>query len=204
MQFKVYAFDRRGGRLASAEPAGRAPIGHAEIMNEKHRVARQRDRRRGSHPRRSVRSGEGAETRHCVEELARIGFTRALENVESRALLHHPPRPHHRHPVGHLCDDAHIVSDQQDSRAEIGAELPHELEDLSLDGDIERGGRLVGDQHLGRHDNAIAIITRCLMPPDSSCGYWPMRRPGSVICTASSIARARASALSGRRRRACE
>ena len=42
----------------------------------------------------------------------------------------------------------------------------------------------------------MAIITRWRMPPDSSCGYCPMRRAGSVMWTASSMARARASALS--------
>ena len=34
---------------------------------------------------------------------------------------------------------------------------------------------------LGRQDSAMAIITRWRMPPESSCGYWPMRRAGSVM-----------------------
>ncbi len=46
---------------------------------------------------------------------------------------------------------------------------------------------------LGRHDSAMAITTRCRMPPESSCGYCRMRRAGSVMWTASSMARARAS-----------
>jgi len=63
-------------------------------------------------------------------------------------MFHHAARLHDRHAVGHFCDDTLIVSDQQDSRAEIGPQFAHQLEDLSLDGDIERGGRLGGDQHL--------------------------------------------------------
>src|SRR6266508_4114593 len=37
---------------------------------------------------------------------------------------------------------------------------------------------------LGSHDNAIAIITRWRMPPDSSCGYCLTRRSGLLIPTA--------------------
>ena len=138
-------------------------------MNEENRVAGRRDRRRGTHARRSVRSGEGAEDGHGVEQLARIGFARAPENVARRALLHHTPRPHNRDPVGHFCDDAHIVGDEKDGRAEVGAKLPHQLEDLSLDGDIQRRGRLVGDQHLWparqrhRDHNALPHAARQLM-----------------------------------------
>ena len=49
---------------------------------------------------------------------------------------------------------------------------------------------------LGRQESAIAIITRCRMPPESSCGYCRKRRAGSLICTASSMSRARVSAPS--------
>ena len=44
------------------------------------------------------------------------------------------------------------------------------VEDLRLDGDVERGRGLVGDQERRPADSAIAIITRCRMPPDSWCG----------------------------------
>ena len=75
-------------------------------------------------------------------------------------------------------------------------QLAHQVEYLRLDGDVERGRRLVGDQDFGLHDSAIAIITRWRIPPDSSCGYCPMRRAASACARASSIVRARASALS--------
>ena len=41
----------------------------------------------------------------------------------------------------------------------------------------------------------MAIITRWRMPPESSCGYCDIRRAGSVMWTASSMARARSAAL---------
>ena len=113
---------------------------------------------------------------------------------QSRALLHHPSRPHNRDPVGHFGDHAHVVGDQKDGRAEVGAKLAHELEDLSLDGDIQRSGRLVGDQHLWparqrhRDHDALPHAARQLMRVLAHAPW------GSVMCTASSMARARTSA----------
>ncbi|MCY1248375.1 hypothetical protein D9M72_617990 [compost metagenome] len=46
----------------------------------------------------------------------------------------------------------------------------------------------------GRQESAMAIITRWRMPPESSCGYCINRRAGSVMCTASSMRSATASA----------
>ena len=40
----------------------------------------------------------------------------------------------------------------------------------------------------------MAIITRCRMPPDSSCGYWVTRRSASGMCTLRNISMARAMA----------
>ena len=53
----------------------------------------------------------------------------------------------------------------------VAADLAQQLEDLRLDGGVERRGRLVGDQQIcGWPASAMAIITRWFMPPDSSCG----------------------------------
>ena len=45
-------------------------------------------------------------------------------------------------------DDAHVVGDQQDAGVDAVAQVAHQLEDLGLHGDVERGRRLVGDQQL--------------------------------------------------------
>ncbi len=52
----------------------------------------------------------------------------------------------------------------------------------------------------GREDMAIAIMTRCRIPPENSCGYWPRRSSGSGTPTSvsSSTARARAAAAETR------
>ncbi len=43
----------------------------------------------------------------------------------------------------------------------------HQVENLRLDRDVERRRRLVGDEQRGFSTSAMAIITRCRMPPES-------------------------------------
>ena len=45
-----------------------------------------------------------------------------------------------------------------------------EVEDPGLDGDVEGGGGLVGDEESGSLASAMAIITRWRWPPESWCG----------------------------------
>ena len=53
----------------------------------------------------------------------------------------------------------------------LGAERGEQIEDFRLHGDVERGGRLVGDDAVsGRRRSAIAIIARCRSPPESANG----------------------------------
>ena len=56
---------------------------------------------------------------------------------------------HHDHLVGILGDHAEVVGDQEDRHAELVAQAHQELQDLRLDGDVQRRGGLVGDQELG-------------------------------------------------------
>ncbi len=67
------------------------------------------------------------------------------------------------------ADDAEIMGDEEHSHAEPALQLLEKLEDLRLHGDVERGGRLVGDQQLGlvgeRHGDhhPLALAARELM-----------------------------------------
>ena len=64
-----------------------------------------------------------------------------------------------------------IVRDEDDRgvRVLLGG-LDH-LDDLRLDGDVERRRGLVGDEDVGSFAIAIAIMTRWRIPPENSCGY---------------------------------
>ena len=50
--------------------------------------------------------------------------------------------------VGHLGDHAEVVGDHHDRRVELALQALDQLEDLRLDGHVERRRRLVGDQQL--------------------------------------------------------
>ena len=56
------------------------------------------------------------------------------------------------------------------------AQVVEEVEDAPLHGDVQGAGGLVGDDEAaGSRAMAMAMSTRCRMPPDSSCGYWRAR-----------------------------
>jgi hypothetical protein len=62
-----------------------------------------------------------------------------------------------------------IVADEDQAHAALGDEIVEDLEDLELDGDVERRGRLVGDQDVGlgdqhhRDHHALAHAARDLV-----------------------------------------
>ena len=90
----------------------------------------------------------GAEARHRRHQAARIGVQRRREQRVDRRGFHIAPGIHHDHALRGFRDHAEIMGDQDDRGAKLGLELPDQVQDLRLDGDVERRGRLVGDQHL--------------------------------------------------------
>ena len=71
---------------------------------------------------------------------------RIAEDVLDRAGLHHPASVHDHYLGGHIGDDAEIVRDEQHRHAQLALQRADQLEDLRLDRDVERGGRLVRDE----------------------------------------------------------
>ena len=70
------------------------------------------------------------------------------------------------HALAALTDDGEIVRDEQQGGAEVAAEVIKKVEQLRLQRDVERGGRLVGDDHFGLEhqrqceQHALALATR--------------------------------------------
>ena len=50
--------------------------------------------------------------------------------------------------AGQAPDDCEVMGDEQDGHAEVALKFTKLVEDLGLDRDIERGGRLIGDQEI--------------------------------------------------------
>ena len=55
---------------------------------------------------------------------------------------------HHNDAIGHVLDDREIVADEQQREAVAGLHVLQNVEDLGLHRHVERGHRLVADQHL--------------------------------------------------------
>ena len=95
------------------------------------------------------------------QQMAGVGVARAVEDLGHRPLLDQLAPGHHRDPLGEAAHDGEVVRDQQDRHAEPRLQLLQQLQDLRLDGDVEGGGRLVGDQDVGlvrqRHGDHHAL-----------------------------------------------
>ena len=111
-----------------------------------------------------------------------IGMARLLEQALGQLLLHLLAGIHHTHALRGLRHHAHVVGDEDHRHVAVAAERDQQVEDLRLDGDVERGGRLVGDQQLGiagdrhRDHDALAHAAGQLVRK----GIEPRRRGGNA------------------------
>ena len=74
------------------------------------------------------------------------------EELRGRRHLDDLPGVHQRHLVRHPRHHAEVVGDQQQPQPALALQVLEQGQDLCLDGDVQRGGRLVGDEEvrLGR------------------------------------------------------
>ena len=94
----------------------------------------------------------GLEGGNRALEGARVGVARVFEEGASVGGLDDASGVHHLHAVAKTGDDAEIVRDEDNGHAEFALHFADELENLGLDGDVERGGGFVGDEQLGFRD----------------------------------------------------
>ena len=71
---------------------------------------------------------------------------RVCKNLVNRAMLDDRPQIHDRHLVGNLSHHAQIMGDKHHRHIEIALQIAHQVEDVGLGRDIQRGRRLVGNQ----------------------------------------------------------
>ena len=79
----------------------------------------------------------------------RVGMLRPRKQLLDRRLLDLASGIHHDDALRHFRHHAEIVGDEDYRGAEPVLQVDDKVEDLRLDGDIQRSRRLVGDQHLG-------------------------------------------------------
>ncbi len=71
-----------------------------------------------------------------------------VDDLVYRSLLDDPAVVHHQHVIGDPGYDGQVMADQQYAAAVIG-QGAQQSQDPRLHGDVERGGRFVGHQHVG-------------------------------------------------------
>jgi hypothetical protein len=146
-----------GGQMAGADLAQGDRLGAGR---DRQRAAR----REGAAPRqrrqRRHRSGDRGQpfalrpagARDRGQKAAGIGMRGPREERRHRRLLDHRAGIHHGDVVGHLGNHAHVMGDEQDRHPHLGLQPPHQVEDLRLNGDVQRRRRFVRDQKLRRAD----------------------------------------------------
>ncbi|EGJ74167.1 putative ABC transporter ATP-binding protein [Streptomyces sp. Tu6071] len=84
-----------------------------------------------------------------LDEEARVRVARVVQHLGGGALFDHVAVAHDEHFRADLGDDGEVVRDDEEGEPRLLAEVGEEVEDLGLDGDVERRRRLVGDQDAG-------------------------------------------------------
>jgi hypothetical protein len=72
-----------------------------------------------------------------------------VEHTHGVTVLHYPTGVHHVDALGQASHDAEVVRHQHDRKLAHLLHVAQDVEDLCLDGDVERGRGLVGDQQVG-------------------------------------------------------
>ena len=116
-----------------------------------------------------------------------------LEHFRRRADLDDAAEVHHGDAVGDMLHHRQIVRDENHGEFHLAGEVAEEVQNLRLDGDIQRGDRLIGDDELGLDGqracdgNALALAAGKLVrifahEPRRQTDFFHQRadRPGQV------------------------
>src|SRR5579871_394320 len=79
--------------------------------------------------------------------------------------------------IGVAGHDPEIMGDDDQGRAQPTRQILHQFKDLRLDGDVERGGRLVGDDQLRVTGDRDRELTRLRAVPRVEDRWRTERRP---------------------------
>ncbi|MNS96362.1 hypothetical protein D3C72_1306580 [compost metagenome] len=75
-----------------------------------------------------------------------VGLLRRGKQFAHRPLLHLFPLTHDQYPIGYLRHYAHIVGNKNHPHLHFLLQYADKLQDLRLNGDVQRCGRFIGNQ----------------------------------------------------------
>ncbi len=90
--------------------------------------------------------------RHGGEQRVRIRMQRVAEQFLRFGLFHDMAQIHDAHSVGYIFYHAHVMGDEQKGNLILFAQILQQVDDLGLDGNIQRRNRLVADNNFGIQD----------------------------------------------------
>ena len=106
---------------------------------------------------------------HLAQEGLGVGVVGRGEELRGGAFLDQAAQVHDHDAVGDVLDHADGVADEEVAQGQFLAQFHEEVEDLGLDGDVQGGHGLVGDDQLGAHGqcagyaDALALAARELV-----------------------------------------
>mgnify|MGYP003693698733 CR=1 FL=1 len=98
------------------------------------------------HAARRRRSAAPARRGRLASSALRVGVLRRGEHLLGRPGLDQAAALHHADPVREAAHQVEVVGDEEQRHAHLGLQRVEQGQDLRLDGHVEGGGRLVGDQ----------------------------------------------------------
>jgi len=108
-----------------------------------------------------------------IQQQPGIGIRRVVENRVDGALLDNFSLLHHRHPIGDPSNHAQVMTDKQHRHAKAALQVRQQIQDLSLNGDVQRRGGLIGDQQAGTVGDGHGNHHPLTLPPGELMGESP-------------------------------
>ena len=87
-----------------------------------------------------------AEARNTVEQRSGVGVLGGAKDVFDGPLLDEFSIQHNKDSIGEVCHDAKVVGDEENRHAELFPQVSQKVENLRLDGDVERSGRFIRNE----------------------------------------------------------
>ena len=149
----------------------------ADVSGELAAVDEHAGRQRGADLREAAGNGgqqllvlAHAVAREGIEQAHRVGMAGLVEDLLCRAFLDHLAGVHDADPVAHRTDHTQVVRDQEDRRIGLARSVRTRS---STSASTVASSPVVGSSSTssrGSQASAMAITTRCCIPPENWCG----------------------------------
>ncbi len=116
------------------------------------------------------------------QQRLRVRILRRAENLIDRARFAHRAFAHHHHVVGDLAHQSEIVADEQHAHPVARLQSRDQLENLPLHGDVERSGRLIGDQQASARTRLPSQSSRAAADRPTTRADTHRRAPSAPEC----------------------